>query len=181
MKFTEITPWNWFKKEGGEASRQLPAEYASSDPFKRMARLHQEVDRFFNEMMHEFGMPQAMEAGRMPAEPGYFIQPHVDIRELAERFEILVEVPGVEESDLHIDLSGDTLIIQGEKKQETREEKGEFHRRECAYGSFKRMMSLPDNVDRTQISATFRNGLLTIALPKSEQSQPKLQQIEIKH
>jgi len=181
MRLTDITPWNWFKKEGTDAPRQFQTEYMSNDPFRRMARLHQEVDRFFNEMMHEFGSPTAMEGGAQSSEEARFIQPRVDIKEFTERFEIIVEVPGVDEKDLHIDLSNDLLVIQGEKKLETTDEKGSYHSRECTFGSFKRVMSLPESVDRTKIGASFNNGILTVALPKQEQAQPKLKHIEIKH
>ncbi|MBY4676088.1 Hsp20/alpha crystallin family protein [Marinobacterium arenosum] len=181
MKLSELTPWNWFKKEGAQGASMMPAEYYGGDPFKRMARLHQEVDRFFDEMMHELGAPARMEATPMTGEGGFMIQPRVDIKELAERFEIAVEVPGVEEKDLHIDLSGDTLIIRGEKTRETSEEKGDYHRRECAWGGFKRMLSLPDSVDKTQIAATFKNGLLTVSLPKLAQAKTESKHIEIKH
>ncbi len=182
MKLREITPWNWFKREAGDHSRMPGHFYGSEDPFQRMARMHQEMDRMFDQMLGNFGMSGMREEGaegsRMPAR---YLQPKVDIRELADRYEVNAELPGVDDKDLHLDLAGDTLVIKAEKRDETSKDEGEFHRRECYFGSFQRMLTLPENANREQVEATFKNGILTVKLPKTAKPATEHRHIDIKH
>jgi HSP20 family protein len=84
----------------------------------------------------------------------------------------------MEEKDIDVSLSGDTLTIKGEKRQE-REEKGDNrYLSERSYGAFQRSFSLPENVDREKIAAAFAKGVLTVTLPKSAKAAPK--KIEVK-
>jgi HSP20 family protein len=104
--------------------------------------------------------------------------PAVDIAERENEFEVKVELPGVSKDDVKITLESNILTIRGEKKQE-KEDKGENHHRvERSYGSFQRSFMLPAIVKNDKIDANYRDGILTIMLPKAEEAKPK--QIEVK-
>jgi HSP20 family protein len=88
------------------------------------------------------------------------------------------ELPGFELSELEIMVSGDNqLTLKGERKPPQHED-GTWHRQERGYGSFSRMIELPDHVDSDQVSAEFKNGVLTITMPKREEAKPR--RIEVK-
>ena len=104
--------------------------------------------------------------------------PAVDIVERENEFEVKVELPGGKKDDVKITLESNILTIRGEKKQEG-EEKGEnLQRVERSYGSFQRSFTLPTTVKNDKVDANYRDGILTISLPKAEEAKPK--QIEVK-
>ncbi|PLY06823.1 MAG: heat-shock protein [Desulfuromonas sp.] len=105
--------------------------------------------------------------------------PRVDISETDEKFIVKAEVPGIQREDIKINIEDHVLTIQGENKQE-KEEKGEqFHRVERYYGSFSRSFSLPENVAEEKIEANFKDGLLTLKIPKTEASRPKAIEVKV--
>ena len=103
--------------------------------------------------------------------------PPMDIAEENDRLLIRVEVPGVEEKDLKVNFEDGLLMISGERQFERKDDRN-YHRIERSYGSFSRSFTLPRNVDSNKISATYKNGMLEIEVPKLEEAKPK--QIQIK-
>ena len=101
-------------------------------------------------------------------------QPSVDVIEEDEDVRIEVEVPGMSVEDLSVTIGEDSVIIRGEKKQEEAEGIG-VHRRERSYGAFRRVILLPVVVDRDKAEASFKNGILTILLPKSHEAAKKVE------
>ncbi len=106
--------------------------------------------------------------------------PRVDIAETNKEFSITAEIPGVEKGDVRIKVDNGVLTIRGERKQEKEEKDKKFHRIERFYGSFTRSFTLPDNVDESRIEASFKDGMLTLSVPKTEESKPKTIEIKIK-
>ena len=104
--------------------------------------------------------------------------PLVDIFEKGDDMVISAELPGVTKEDIDMHVEGNTLTLRGERKREAEHADGETYRMERVYGSFARSFKLPKTVDATRIAASFSNGVLTITLPKAEQSKPK--KIDIK-
>ncbi|HUU85169.1 MAG TPA: Hsp20/alpha crystallin family protein [Phycisphaerae bacterium] len=104
--------------------------------------------------------------------------PRVDIAETDKAFEIKAEIPEVHKEDVKVTVHNGVLTIQGERKQETEETGKKFHRVERFYGSFTRSFTLPDNVDETKISASFKDGVLNLQIQKTEEAKPK--SIEVK-
>lgn len=99
--------------------------------------------------------------------------PSVDIVETDNDIILKADVPGINEKDIDIQIEDGTLTLMGERKFEE-EKKGEgYHRIERAYGSFARTFALPDSVDTEKVSATYKNGVLTVRLPKKEVAKPK--------
>lgn len=107
-----------------------------------------------------------------------YFAPAVDIAEQDNEFVVKVELPGVAKEDVKISLESNVLTIKGEKRQEKEEKNKNFHRVERSYGTFQRSFTLPSTVKNDKIDAVFNNGILSIALPKSEEAKPK--QIEVK-
>ena len=104
--------------------------------------------------------------------------PAVDIAEEENEFVVKMELPGVNKDDVKISLESNILTIKGEKKQEKEEKNKSHHRLERAYGSFQRSFTLPMTVKNDKIEAVFKDGVLSITLPKLEEAKPK--QIEVK-
>lgn len=108
----------------------------------------------------------------------------VDVSETPAELTVKADLPGVEQKDIDVTISGDTLTIKAEKKSEAEEKKDEkgrvFHRVERTYGSFMRSMSLPFNADPAKVAANFKDGVLTLTLPKPPEIQRQTKKIEIK-
>lgn len=138
--------------------------------------LRTEMDRLFDSFTGRFnGMPfLPRQSSSMLSMPN----PAVDITEREDAFIVTAEVPGLAEKEIEVLLSGNTLTIKGEKRQE-REEKGDNqYLSERSYGAFQRAFSLPETVDSEKIEASFGNGVLTLTLPKAVVTPPK--KIEVK-
>ncbi len=99
--------------------------------------------------------------------------PPVDISEDKERITLTAELPGFREDQVDVQMEGGVLTIRGERKMEEEKEGRNFHRLERSYGHFVRSFTLPNNVDRDNIRASFNNGLLEVEMPKREEAKPK--------
>lgn len=99
--------------------------------------------------------------------------PPVDIAEDKDRITLTAELPGFREDQVNILMEGGVLTIRGERKFEEEKNGRNFHRVERSYGQFVRSFTLPNNVDREQIRASFDHGLLKVELPKSEEARPR--------
>lgn len=131
-------------------------------------------DRVFNQMLHDVW-------GAQPATEGFSGKawaPVVDVKETEEALLFAFELPGLAKEDVQITLEHNVLTVAGERKFE-KETKGEtFHRLERSYGAFSRSFTVPAGVRGDQVAATFEQGVLTISLPKQEESKPR--KIEIR-
>jgi HSP20 family protein len=118
-------------------------------------------------------------AGAWPAESeqGAFV-PSVDVQETADALEITAEAPGLKPEEMEITLTGDVLTLRGEKKAEREDSQGDYHLVERRYGRFQRSFRLPVEVDREKLTATHKDGVLTVRLPKAAQAGPA--RIEVK-
>jgi len=93
--------------------------------------------------------------------------PSMDISETKDSLVAKVEAPGMDQKDIQISLQENLLTIKGEKKQEMEEKDERYHRVERSYGTFTRSVRLPIGVDASKVTATFKNGLLTVTMPKT--------------
>ena len=105
--------------------------------------------------------------------------PHTDIAETDGNYEVLISVPGMTRENISVDVHDGLLTVSGERKFEEEKKKKTFHSIESRYGAFHRSFRLPDNVDRNRIEAEYKNGILTVIIPKDEQKTTK-KTIEIK-
>jgi HSP20 family protein len=104
--------------------------------------------------------------------------PRADIVENEKAYSLKLEIPDVDKKDVKIELEHGILKVTGERRHEKEEEGKTFHLIECCYGSFSRAFTLPKDVDERKIAATFKDGMLTIELPKM--AEPKSKPVEIK-
>ena len=99
--------------------------------------------------------------------------PSMDVTETENSLIVKAEVPGLAKNDIEVAVTGDTLTISGEKKDERKQTKGNYRMVERRYGSFRRSVTLPPGVDADKTQAEFKNGVLTITAPKTEETRPK--------
>ena len=129
--------------------------------------LHREMNRLFEDFWRGFDFLSPFEDG---GSWGVFT-PRVDVEETADEVRVTAELPGLEEKDFELTLSGDTLVLRGEKREEREDEARGWHER--SYGSFERTVALPVEVDADRATAQFKNGVLRVRLPKSAKEQGK--------
>lgn len=142
-----------------------------SDPF---TQLQSEMNRMFEDFVSGAMTPFERRAGR---EVGFM--PRVDLTETPEAYELTAELPGMTEKDIELSLSNDILTLKGEKKVEREERKRDWYYAERSYGTFQRAFRLPGEVLADKIQAQFKDGVLTVMLPKSEQARQSTRQIPI--
>ena len=105
--------------------------------------------------------------------------PRVDIAELEDRYEVHAELPGMSKDDIKVTLEDGVLTIGGEKKRSTETNEDSFRRTERVYGKFSRSFNLGDRVSADKISASFKEGVLTVALPKADEVKPKAIEVKV--
>ena len=106
--------------------------------------------------------------------------PRIDVREEDSFYEISAELPGLEEKDIEITVADGSLVLRGEKTSESEEKEGKYFRQERIYGRFERAFHLPDGVQDDAIEAQFKNGVLTLHLPKKEVAKKVIRQVKVK-
>jgi HSP20 family protein len=153
--------------------QSAPAPVATPDVWRSF---RSEMDRLFDRVAGNFGLsalplPRFETAFTMPS-------PAVDITEDEAAFKFTAELPGLTEKDVEVTLSGDTLIIKGEKRQDKDENTQDYHLTERSYGAFQRAFVLPADVESDKVAAAFANGVLTVTVPKTAKAAGKT--IEVK-
>ena len=138
-----------------------------------------EIDKNLKRFFENFNPPNFGEWGIKTTKSNSF-SPKVDVNEDNENLYVIAEVPGVDKNDIKINLVGDVLTITGEKKSEVIDEKKNYYRTERRYGTFTRSFTLPSEVVIDKISAEYKEGVLNITLPKTEEAKIVEKQIEIK-
>jgi HSP20 family protein len=147
------------------------------DPF--MA-LRDRMERLMDEFTGGFGVgPFSWDLRPFEWRMGAFL-PVVDIKDRDNEIRIEMELPGVSEKDVDVSLSGDSLLIRGEKKHEAEEKEKGYYHAERSYGSFERSIPLPVDVERDKVQATFKDGVLSIVLPKSKEAIQQTRKIPIR-
>jgi HSP20 family protein len=106
--------------------------------------------------------------------------PAVDIAEHDDEFVVKLELPGVAKDDVKITMQNNILTVRGEKKQEKESKSSNYHRVERSYGSFQRSFTLPATVKSEKIDATYKDGILSVTLPKAEEAKPKMIDVKVK-
>lgn len=139
------------------------------DPFREMMTLRNAMDRMFEDsMVRRYQDVSESGAGYLP----------LDIYQTENDIVVKASIPGVKPDEVDISLTGDTLTIKGEHKEEQEVQEQNYARREIRYGAFSRSIVVPMQIQHDKVEATFDNGILTLTLPKAEAVKPK--QIQIK-
>jgi HSP20 family protein len=162
------------EKAAGEGSARAGSEIAPLRdwaplaewaPFRELGRLSRMMDELFGGF-----------AARAPALPRW--TPAIEVAETPDQYAVTVELPGARREDVHLELQDDVLTIRGEKRSEREEKDEKRHWVERSYGSFSRSFSLPANADGARVRASFKDGVLTVEIPKREEAKAKV--IDIK-
>jgi HSP20 family protein len=176
MDIKKLAPWNWLKKETEETAANVPIQRKGNRPLYHddsmvspIVQFRREVDRVFENIF----------TGASPLTTAGLLKPQVDIGATDKEYAVTVEVPGVNEKDVRVEVSNNTMIIRGEKRQEVEEKEKDYYRVERTYGSFQRVLSLPEDSDQESIRATFDNGVLTIRIARKALPESNVRQIEI--
>ncbi len=135
----------------------------SYDPFEVMLSFREDFDRMFRDFFTGFTTPTLSRK----------VFPAIDVCETSDQFVIEAEVPGMSKKEIKLSIKKDELVIEGEKKEEKKKEEESFLRIERSYGSFRRSIRLPSEVDQSNVKAKYENGVLKIFIPKTEKEKPK--------
>jgi HSP20 family protein len=167
MSVRDLIPW-------GRDESRVPSLFRDSerDPF---LSLHREVNRLFDDVFRGFdgGLPSV---GRASAFGGNW--PSVEISDNDKEIKVTAEVPGLEEKDIEILLDDGVLTLRGEMRSETEDKDRQFSER--YYGRFERRLPLGYEIEEDRIDARFRNGVLSVTLPKTAKAQSQAKRIAIK-
>jgi HSP20 family protein len=136
------------------------------DPFKDLMTLQDRMNRLFEDSLRGVREGDASLGGAAWS-------PAVDIYETDNEVILKAELPGVDQKGIDIQVENNTLTLHGERKLERDTKQENYHRIERAYGSFYRSFTLPGTVDQEKIGADYKDGVLTVVLPKREETKPK--------
>jgi HSP20 family protein len=163
MQIRDLIPWG-NHKGGGIAKR---------DEDNPIFSLQRDVNRIFEDFWKRFDQPLGV-LGRWKTS-----EPRTDIAETDNALEVSIELPGLDRKEVDVSLTDSTLTIKGEKKSEREESKKGYHLSERSYGSFYRSIPLPSGVDTDKVSAEFKNGVLIVTLPKTQEALSRVKKIEV--
>jgi HSP20 family protein len=138
------------------------------EPFSEIDSLQKEMNRLFNSLA-----PRTSEGLS-----SVFI-PAAEMEETPEEIHLKLEVPGMDAKDIDIQVSADSVSISGERKEESKTEEQGVMRSEFRYGSFRRVIPLPARVQNTNVNAEYKDGILTLTLPKAEEEKNKVVKVHV--
>ena len=154
-------------------------------PRRPLESLRQEIDRLFD----DFGIATWRSPFRSSifdmdpfrrAKAAFSGMPAVDVTETEKGYKVVVELPGMDEQNIEVKIANGMLTIKGEKQEDKEEENQDYYVRERSFGSFERTLPVPDGVDLDKVDASFKNGVLTVALPKTAEAQKAEKKISVK-
>jgi len=168
--------------KGEEKAARRPSTLQAWPAFGGLQR---EVNRLFEDFDRNFwGAPFRRSLFEMEPflgrEPALAAVPAVDIAEKDNAYEVKAELPGMAEKDIDVKVSDGNLTIKGEKQEEKEEKNKDYYLQERRFGSFERRFRVPEGVDLDKIEANFKNGVLTVTLPKKPEAQAASKKIEVK-
>ena len=141
------------------------------EPFREVESLQKEMNRLFDRLVPtDVGNGEKMGLSFIPA---------AEITETPEAVQIKLEIPGMEAKDLNLEVTANSLTINGERKSEIKTEEEGFTRTEFRYGKFHRVIPLPVQVDNTNVAAEYKDGSLNLTLPKAEEEKNKVVKVSI--
>ena len=170
MAIGNLVPWRWGSLRNFDEGRPFDSLQAEMDS------LHRSIDRLFADAWGSNFEPSLLSETWATRK----LSPSLDVVDDDKAFRVTVELPGMTDKDVAITVADRLLTIRGEKKEEKEKKDKDVVRRERAYGSFRRTLELPGDVDADKIEAKFKDGVLTIDLPKTKEAQERVRQIPVK-
>jgi HSP20 family protein len=142
------------------------------DPFRDLTDIQSEMNRLFDSFFGRPGQSQGSGVERVWAPP-------VDMYETSDELVVTVELPGLSEKDIHLSITGDMLTIKGERQWNQEVKQDQFYRNERWFGRFERALPLSVPIQADMVKASYRDGVLTVKLPKAEEIKPKEIKIDL--
>jgi len=167
MAITDLIPW----KRDGE--KNVPVKREDSDPVYSLQR---NMNRLFDNFFDNFSLASFEPFGKSFDA----FNPTVDVSETDKEIKVAAELPGLDENDIEVSLARNVLTISGEKKEEKEDRGKNYYRMERSYGSFRRTVPLPVEVESDKVEAKFKKGVLTVTLPKTAAAQKQAKRITVK-
>jgi HSP20 family protein len=163
MAIRDLIPWS-----RQDSRPSVPSPEQADHP---LLSLHRDVNRLFDDVLRSFGAPALGGIGRS------FEWPTVELGETDKELRVTAELPGLEEKDVEIVVEDNVLTLRGEKRSESEDEECGYSER--SYGRFERRIGLPRGVEQDRATATFRNGVLTVTVPKSAAANENVRRIPV--
>ncbi len=145
------------------------------EPMHLLSRMQNELNHFFSQGDELF--PALFSADEQALLGGDWL-PRADLKEDDGHYTVTADLPGVDPKDVQVTMANGVLTLKGERKSEKEEKKKNYRRKECMYGSFERSFRLPDTADGDKVTASSKNGVVTVLIPKKEASKAKAIKIE---
>jgi len=141
-------------------------------PIRELSAMREVMNRLWDDSYHRpFRLSTVGDEAALPA---------IDISEKNDKIVVKAVMPGVKPEDLDINISGNTLTIKGETKEEHEDNNGKYYHRECYYGNFARSLTIPTGLNTDKADASLENGVLTLSIPKAEELKPKAIKVKTK-
>ena len=169
MRVSDLIPW---KQTRGSES----AVRNGRDP---VAALQSDVNRAFADFLRIVNLPMASWSAAAAADGGAAVQ--VDVEETDKEVRVSAELPGINEDDIDVRVSDGMLVISGEKRADRKVDEDGYVLHERSFGRVERALPVPDGIDADAAQATFKNGVLTVTIPKTAQAQSSAKRIPVKH
>jgi HSP20 family protein len=190
MNLEKLKPWNWFKHEenGNGKGTQIPVSRTEVENMPQaghgsLMSLHRDMDRWFDDAFKSFDMPSLASNLQSRAMPGISLsniyRPQIDVSGDSNCYEIKLDVPGMTESDLSLEIKDDVLTIKGHKEEHSEDKDKHYYRVERSYGSFQRTLALPDDAIGDEIKANLDKGVLRLEIPRRETANQEVKRISI--
>lgn len=161
MNMRDLIPWG----RSGHGRTTLFRD----EPGNPFLTLHREVNRLFDETFRSFDSPVPFGS--------LFGWPNVELTETDREIRVSAELPGLDEDDVEVLLTDGMLTLRGEKRSEVDDEQRRFSER--VYGRFERQIRIGSEIDQDKVTASFKNGVLTVILPKTEKAQSQIRRIAV--
>ena len=192
MKLEKMNPWNWFKHEDDAPlpSSALPVyrneqnRGLTESPIDSFMALHRHMDRLFDDAFRSFGRfaPATFLNEPLWATKSLLgdLKPKTDVAGDKNSYEITLDLPGLSEADVGIELQNRVLTIRGQKESSAEEKDDKkFYRVERHFGSFQRVLTLPDDASGDDIVANMKDGVLTLTIPRTQLPEADKKRIPI--
>ena len=192
MNLEKLNPWNWFKDEDNVSSQSAQIPITRNESKKSMLPssnvsplmlLHREMDRAFDDLFNSFVLSNRFESfplfQRFDEQFFSYQHPSIDIAGDSRSYQISLDVPGLKEGEILIELEGDNLIIKGEKEERNENSDKHYYRMERRFGAFQRTLSLPHDANADDITAKLNDGVLQLESPRKSIPRENIKRIEI--
>lgn len=134
--------------------------------------MREQIERMFNDFSEEAGFPMVGKGVGSNLKTGNWMPP-IEISETDKEVQVCVALPGIKPEDINVDVTGNALVLSGETRRESRQDDKQFHRSEFQYGRFTRRVTLPDYAQGDACTAEYKDGVLEVHIPKSENPMRK--------